>query len=218
MSRAVIQRQPGPAARPAEASGPVGPTQTGTATATAPAVGVPATTPPRPLPGMVGNVGYYAARHADFIARHPTAPPSPPDYYMSYGDKYARRFTTVLRPTLSAAGQGWVDRTFVLLQQAIENRLTADPVAFDALERDGARFRAFAYATHPRAYLDGGLHSLPATDLARIGSTPDLGDLTTIDGVKQVLETGVELVPQWGGDAVDSAVSTAQSAWGWLSN
>jgi len=163
------------------------------------------TTLPTPLPGSVGTVGYYAARNGDFLRRCPTAPPSPPDYYLGYGDKYARRFTTVLKPQLSAVGKAWVDRTFVLLQQAIENRLAADPAAFDALERNPAAFRRFAYDTHPRAYLDGGLRRLPAVDLARIATTPDLGDLMTVDGVAQILSTATELVPQWGADALGSA-------------
>ncbi|MCC6998798.1 MAG: DUF4157 domain-containing protein [Deltaproteobacteria bacterium] len=213
ISRAMLQRQErdGAAADAGQDGG-----QARTATTGTPGVGAPVTPPPTPLPGMVGNVGYYAARHADFKARYPTPPPSPPDYYMSYGDKYARRFTTVLRPTLSPGGQLWVDRTFVLLQQAIESRLTADPMAFDALERDGASFRAFAYGTHPRAYLDGGLHTLPVTDLMRIATTPDLGDIMTLDGVSQVIETGVGLIPQWGSDAVDWGVETANDAWDWL--
>jgi hypothetical protein len=185
----------------------------------------PASTLPHPLPGSVGTVGYYAARNADFKSRYPTPPPAPPTYYMGYGDKYAHRFTTVLLPKLSAKGQAWIWRTFRLLQLAIEGRLAASPAAFDALEKDDAAFKKFAYDTHPKAYLDGGLHELPVTDLARIGTTPDLGDLMTLDGVSQILKTGVGIVPQWAGDAKDAAVDGAKAAahkageaWDWVTS
>jgi len=158
---------------------------------------------PKPLPNMIGNVGYYQARNADYLSRH-GAPP-PPDYYLNYGNKYARRFTTVLRPKLSADGQRWLDKAFVLLQTAMENRLLKDRSAYDALEMNNDAFRTFAYGTHPDAYLAGGLSGLNPFDLAKIASTPDLGDLLSLDGVSQVVETGARLVPEWGGKAYDGA-------------
>ncbi len=157
---------------------------------------------PASLRSMVGNVNYYQARNDDYLSRHTTPPP--PDYYLNYGDRYARRFTTELRPTLSAEGQRWVDRTFVLLQEAIENRRDADPAAFDRLEQDEDAFREFAYGTHSQAYLDGGLRYLPMEDLARIAATPDFFDIASIDGISQIIETGIGIVPQW----VDDSVTT----------
>lgn len=171
---------------------------------------------PRPLPGEVGKVTYYAARNRDYLSRH-SAPP-PPDYYLGYGDKYARRFTTVLKPTLSAKGQRWLEQAFVLLQEAMEDRLARDPAAYDALEMDSSAFRAFAYGTHPDAYLDAGLSKLPPTDLARIVSTPDLGDLMSLDGVSQVVETGVRILPQWGEQAWDGAKDLGAQAWDWATD
>ena len=50
----------------------------------------------------------------------------------------------------------------------------------------------------------------------RIATTPDLGDIMTLDGVSQVIETGMGLIPQWGSDAVDWGVETANDAWDWL--
>ena len=182
---------------------------------------------PKPLPGMIGNVGYYQARNNDYLSRHGSPPP--PDYYLNYGNKYARRFTTVLRPKLSADGQRWLDKAFVLLQTAMENRLVKDRAAYDALEMDNDAFRSFAYGTHPDAYLAGGLSGLGPVDLAKIASTPDLGDLLTLDGVSQVVETGARLVPQWGaqayegakdlgGRALDSASEGIEAAWDWATD
>lgn len=157
---------------------------------------------PANLTSQVGTVGYYRARYDDYLTRH-TVPP-PPDYYLGYGEKYAKRFTTVLKPKLSLTGQLWVDNTFRLLQEAIERRRAADPAAFDRLEQDNDRFKDFAYDTHPDAYLAGGLRTLPASDLARIATTPDLGDIMTLSGISQVIETGARLVPQWGSDWLTS--------------
>jgi hypothetical protein len=178
---------------------------------TATSAGPAATVLPKPLPGMIGNVNYYKARNADYLSRH-GAPP-PPDYYLSYGDKYARRFTTVLRPKLSATGQAWLDKTFVLLQNAMENRLIKDRSAYDTMEMDADAFRSFAYGTHPDAYLGGGLSKLGPADLAQIATTPDLGDLATLDGVSQILETGARLLPQWGGQAADAIGDAASEGW-----
>jgi hypothetical protein len=171
--------------------------ETGTASSSAPAV-LPAT-----LRSSIGNVNYYRERNTDYLRRH--AAPPPPDYYLSYGDKYARRFTRVLRPKLSLTGQLWLDRTFVLLQEAIENRRDKNPSKFDELERNNDEFRSFAYGTHKDAYLNAGLRFLPISDLAQIAATPDLGDLLTVDGIKQLLGTGVSLVPQWGENVIESA-------------
>lgn len=181
-------------------------------------VGAASTTPalPRALPGEVGKITYYESRNKDYLSRHSSPPP--PDYYLNYGNKYARRFTTVLKPTLSAEGQKWLERAFVLLQQAMEGRLARDPAEYDALEQDSNAFREFAYATHPDAYLDAGLSKLPVTDLAKIASTPDLGDLMTMDGVSQIVETGVRILPQWGEQAWEGAKDLGSQAWDWATD
>lgn len=112
-----------------------------------------------PAPVATGDIQYYRNRNNDFIRRYPQAPPSPPDYYLDYGDKYAHRFTEQLRPKLSPCGQAWVDQTFRRLQEEIEARRDFNPQTFDHLERDNKNFREFAYRTHPQAYIDGGLHT-----------------------------------------------------------
>ncbi|MBI2264309.1 MAG: hypothetical protein HYU64_03950 [Armatimonadetes bacterium] len=168
---------------------------------------------PADLQDQVGTVGYYEARAEDFRRRHPGQ--EPPDYYMEYGDKYAKRFTEELRPKLSEEGQQWLDRTFVLLQQAIEDKRREDPAAFDQLEQNPEAFKEFAYSTHSRAYLDAGLADLPPEDLYRIVTTPDLKDLFTKAGLSQIVETIPELAADWAGDAVEGAQDLGERAWDW---
>jgi hypothetical protein len=132
-----------------------------------------------------GNLDYYRCRHDDFVRRAPEV--EAPDYYLSYGDRYVRRFSKETRPLLSPAGKAWLDRVRVGLQRAIEEKRRADPLEFVWLEREGPRFLDFAYETHPSAYLESGLAELPLRDLLIIGSTPDARDLFSERGRAQVV-------------------------------
>ena len=98
-------------------------------------------------PGAVkpGQLDYYRLREEDFMKRHPgDNQGTPPDYYLGYGDKYAHRFTEHLKPQLSQAGQGWLDRTFVNLQNAMEAKPNEDPAVFAKLEENPGKFRKCA--------------------------------------------------------------------------
>jgi hypothetical protein len=62
------------------------------------------------------------------------------------------------------------------------------------LELEDDTFKAFAFKTHPLAYLDGGLADLPTWDLAKISAQPNIqewGDIRTweqaVDSAKVVL-------------------------------
>ena len=144
---------------------------------------------PADLWNRVGDLNYYRDRNDDFIRRNPGR--SPPDYYLGYGDKYAQRFTTDLRSKLSAAGQVWDSKALTLLQRAMEQRRTGDPAAFAALELDGTQFRSFAFGTHPAAYIGAGLATLDPQDVLLIVDTPDVKDLLTDDGIKQIVATAL---------------------------
>lgn len=140
-----------------------------------------------PAPARLGH-DYYRARASDYAARHSQAGKrhAPPDYYLAYGDRYARRFTSELRPRLSPAGRTWLDATYWRLQALLEARRAADPRRFAALEEDPIAFRQFAFSTHAQAYVECGVASLPLPDLLRIACTPDLRDLLTVDALRQV--------------------------------
>jgi uncharacterized protein YqjF (DUF2071 family) len=147
-----------------------------------------------PSPGdcseQIGSRGYYRARHEDFGARHGDR--EPPPYYLEYGDKYFERFQE-LRERLSETGSSWVERTARKLQEAIEARCRLNPGAFDKLECRPREFTAFAYGSHPTAYLEAGLGALPLHDLMLVVKTPDAKDLLTERGIVQVLRTATEL-------------------------
>jgi len=146
---------------------------------------------PKSLLSMVGGTDYYTARAEDFHRRHPDLPV--PSYYLGYGDKYVHRFTEELAPKLSPAGQEWLAKARANLQMAFENRIKEDPAAFDRLEQNDEKFLEFAYASHPKAYLDAGMEKLPLKDLVRIGMTPDLRDLMTVNGLEQVADVAAGL-------------------------
>lgn len=155
---------------------------------------------PNPRPVPVGTLDYYELRNKDFVRRHPDL--KPPFYYMDYGNYYARLFKTELRPQLSEVGQQWVDRAFVLLQQKIEQRRSADQDTFDQLERDPSGFKDFAFGTHAPSYIEAGIQNLPYHDLWLILKTPRNRDLWSWGGIVEF----AEVVP-WG--IYDLAVPSA---------
>src|SRR4051812_17942344 len=87
---------------------------------------------PVDLRPIIPSLDYYRDRNADFLRRHPAL--QPPDYYLGYGDRYLHVFMQQIRPRLTPPGQGFVDRAFSALQNAIEDKRAQDPMAFDALE------------------------------------------------------------------------------------
>ncbi len=129
---------------------------------------------------------YYKQRYDDFVRRNPGQ--TPPDYYLGYGQKYLEKFSALGSKDLSPAGLAWRDRTLKALQDAIEMKRAEDPAAFAQLERDPAAFKKFAYDTHADAYVNSGLLNLPAQDLVKIATTPELRDLLTKDGVRQIAD------------------------------
>ena len=151
----------------------------------------------------VGSLDYYAERHADFADRYAGTGLAAPDYYLGYGDKYVRRFSNEVGPLLSAPGQVWLVDVRERLQVAIESERERDPSGFDALERDSAAFRSFAFDPHPECYWNAGLGELPIADLLTIGLTPDTPDLLSFDGLGQVADIVGRLLGAWGNDALD---------------
>lgn len=161
----------------------------------------------RPTPiAPEGHLDYYRKRHADFLARYPEAPPSPPTYYLGYGDLYVRRFTERLMPELSREGQEWMVRARRNLQMAIEAELARNP----GLELDDAAFTRFAYETHSRAYLDAGLTKLPIDDLIRVAVTPNLSDTLNLQGMQVVFETAEQVARDKLAAAMEAPADTTQ--------
>ncbi len=163
-------------------------------TITVPEVTIVATAPAS-FRSAIGSTDYYFLRASDFVSRNPGE--IPPTYYMFYGDKYVNRFRTILRPSLSDAGQSWLDCTLNGLQTAIENRRDANPWAFAELERDSDKFQDFAYATHADVYVNCGVCNLSIFDEAKILDTPDFRDLLTLDGVSQIIDVFLQCQWEW---------------------
>jgi hypothetical protein len=177
-----------------------------TATATGTARGNAARNLPAEIP--TGTKDYYKQRYDDFVRRNPGM--TPPAYYMEYGQKYCDRFASLGPKDLTPEGLKWRDKTLKALQEAIETKRMEDPVGFAQLERDPEAFKKFAYDSHPDAYVDSGLYKLPAQDLVKIGTTPDLKDLLTKDGVRQVAVALSKMKPE---DIGNVAKSTLKELW-----
>jgi hypothetical protein len=151
---------------------------------------------------------------------------TPPSYYLGYGKKYADRFINKTYATLSPAGQAWLLRARHNLQDAIETERMKDPDAFDKLEQNDAAFKKFAYDTHPKAYIDAGLKTLPASDLAKIALTPDFSDLFSKDGINQMIDVAKTTRPVdvWNvgtataEDTASAVGSAASRAWTSVTN
>lgn len=199
---------------PATAS-PAAPARTGdafetTTRATARAVTPGRSNAARNLPAEIptGTRDYYKKRYDDFVRRNPGM--KPPDYYLEYGQKYCDRFSSLGPKDLTPQGLEWRDRCLKSLQEAIETKRMEDPVGFAQLERDPEAFKKFAYDSHPDAYVQSGLYDLPAQDLLKIGTTPDLKDLFTKDGVRQIFVALGKMRP---GDVADVAKESVKEAW-----
>lgn len=149
---------------------------------------------PKKCTNTVGTTGYYKCRMLDFVYRNPTL--KIPPYYPSYGNKYVQRFRFETMNSLSPQGREWLTQTLRFLQEAIEKKLDQNPAAFADLERHPEKLQAFAYETHPDAYLKAGLEKLGFVDLSIISTTPDATDIWTRLGIAQVIEVAKGLAKQ----------------------
>lgn len=159
------------------------------------------------LPGPVPfGVNYYLLRLQNYIARHTIQNIfmlQPPDYYLIYGDKYCRRFRLEMRSRFSPAGQAWIDKTCLLLQQMLEQKRAENPQAFARLEENASAFRSLAYSQHAAAYIQGGIANLPLHDLILIVGLVDLKDLVSLDGLSQTAQVLAYLVKTYLGRIFD---------------
>jgi hypothetical protein len=70
-----------------------------------------------------------------------------------------------------------------------EQKRAMDPGAFFQLEKDNEAFRRFAYDSHPKTYIDGGLLKLQAGDRFFISKNPDPMNLFSMDGLDQNVDS-----------------------------
>ena len=146
---------------------------------------------------IIGTPAYYQWRHDDFVARNPAKPPPP--YYVNYGLLYAQRFENETKSKLSVHGQKWTDEVMLNLQTLMENRLSqADGAEF---EQNAQALKSFAFASHVEAYWNekgtAPLYTLKLSDLILIVSTPNFRDLTSREGLKQIIAITKKLCSHW---------------------
>ncbi|QOG11541.1 RHS repeat domain-containing protein [Arcobacter sp. FWKO B] len=154
----------------------------------------------KPVPTVAptpGSWAYYTNRHNNYKDRQllcTNLPPNPPIYYLGYGEKYCRKFVEETKPSLSQAGQDWLDDVLVNLQKYMEqgvvdlnfvatinknfNTTVSDHGGaksyFTGIECRSEEHKKFAFATHPDAYMPLRMSTeLTCSDLIAIGMTPD---------------------------------------------
>lgn len=159
--------------------------------------------PPFPVPkDTIGTKDYYQFRSKDFKNR---TQKTPPDYYLSYGDKYVKAFKEKTRPNLTEKGKTWLDKTLVALQKSIEDKLKVDK----KIELDPVKFRKFAFDSHPDAYIKSGLFDLDAKDLYQIALTPEWRDLLTEESMAQVLQ----IIKRWSEEKAKEIAKLSFKVW-----
>jgi hypothetical protein len=105
----------------------------------------------------------------------------PPSYYLGYGLKYCKRFSTELYPTLGIEGKIWLPKTRLLLQQSMEQGLSKangkmsatytnknNPIANELNDEE---FKDFALNTHIKSYWEGGFRHISHTDIEKVAGT-----------------------------------------------
>jgi hypothetical protein len=163
------------------------------------------------------------SRHSNFMMRHIGCGHKPPSYYLSYGYYYCSNYGAKLKPRLSDAGKDWLDNARWWLQKNMERGLqqnmqgnvikesSAKPgngrfamaVQQYRLELDNETFKTFAFKTHPLAYLDGGLGTLPISDLMKISAQPNIQEWGDSRTWGQALDSGEVVIKAWVDQALD---------------
>ena len=148
---------------------------------------------PADLTDKIGAEDYYVSRYKDFRRRNPES--AAPTYLLDYGDKYFTKFHDQ-KESMSPVSQEWLTKTGEGLHKAIEDKRADNPLLFAELEKNDKAFRTFAYDSHPSVYVNSGLTDVPLVDRIKVARTPQLTDLLTLGGIKQVVETGVRVTIQ----------------------
>ena len=139
----------------------------------------PAARAPEDCSHLVGDCEFYLCRER----RHPCGATG---YYRGYGYKYCDRFTRLLRPRLSPAGQRWVDQTRRCLMEHVDRHIPVDAPC-DQVKRS-------AFDSHPGCYVVGGICFLDPSDWQEIVNIIDSSDME----LKQTIVTGIDCLANWG--------------------
>lgn len=103
------------------------------------------------------------------------------EYFLSYGKKYCEAFLGAAN--FSSEGANWRDRTLTCLQETIVPELDIS----DNPTCNCSSMRAFAFDSHVSCYTQSGasICDLGVSDLNEIRKIIDIGDVLSVDGLKQ---------------------------------
>ena len=136
---------------------------------------------------------YYIFREQEYRTFHRTT--TPQTYYLSYGYKYAQKFSNESHK-FSEKGQQWVQEVMLNLQKAMEDRL--DDLDGTDLEKEAENFQDFAFESHVNAYwnINGTVpfYELEVRDLILIFQIIDIQDLLSLRGLKQEFKLGEKYI------------------------
>lgn len=106
-------------------------------------------------------------------------------YPIRYGEKYCQRFATLTNADLTEKGIKWRNSTMLCLQKELSNLLyTSNNI------ETCSDLNMFAFASHAACYTqkNNSICDLSTSEMAAIGSTVDVGDIMTEDGMSQVVQ------------------------------
>lgn len=145
----------------------------------------------------VSGDGFEASRAGR--ATGPAARPLPTEVRTPSTDPFRRsleKLASLGAKDLQPAGLAWRDRAVKGLQDAVEQKRTADPAGFAQLERDPEAFKKFTSEALSQACVQAGVLNLSAQDQVKLATTPELRDLLGKDGVKQIAAQIGKLKPE----------------------
>ena len=140
------------------------------------------------------SADYFRQRADDFARRNPDA--VAPELYQGQGQRSLEKLASLGDKDLQPAGLEWRDRAVKALQDAVEQKRSADPAGFAQLERDPEAFKKFTSEALSQACVQAGVLNLSAQDQVKLATTPELRDLLGKDGVKQIATQIGKLKPE----------------------
>src|SRR5690606_9483101 len=78
------------------------------------------------------------------------------------------------------------------------------------IELSNSGFKKFAFNSHVSAYEDAGLFNLPISDLLQIGTTPDMSDMLSPNGLRQVKQVGIDYMRQAKENPIPTTIRAAE--------
>ena len=108
-------------------------------------------------------------------------------YFLNYGEKYCKRFSSRTEKSLSPEGRGWLNRTLACLQNSLVEVCNQKKECSNC-----GKIRKLAFDTHPYCYVSSGLCKLSLEDQIEVAKTVDSNDFFTVESLAQVSVVGAD--------------------------